>query len=86
MIATTVEVGTDPTLIVESSGKVHVPNKVRILNPTDNATVYVGGPDVTTATGFPIAAASTFDWDLIAEPLYGVVASETETVNVATRG
>lgn len=47
------------------------------------STVFLGGSDVTTATGFPIAAGEAFcdDLDMRDGELYGIVASGTQALN-----
>lgn len=52
-----------------------------------SATIYVGDSDVTTATGFPLAAGASLSLDLDpAESLYGVVASGTVEARVLEAG
>lgn len=51
------------------------------------ATVFVGGPDVTTAIGFPLAAGERMAFDLRrGDEIYGVVASGTVEVRVLEVG
>ena len=50
-------------------------------------TVYVGGPDVTSATGIPMPTGCSFSADLADnEDLYGVVASGTVPIRVLLGG
>jgi hypothetical protein len=52
------------------------------------ATVYIGGADVTTANGYPVAATSYgpgFDFS-ISDQLYGIVAAATSEVRVLESG
>lgn len=53
-----------------------------------SATVYLGDSDVTTATGFPLAAGSSmaFEFDVSKDALYGIVASGTVAVRVLETG
>jgi len=51
------------------------------------ATVYVGASNVTTATGFPLAASGTLSIDCDkAEGVYGIVATGTVSVNCLYQG
>lgn len=57
-------------------------NSLAIQN-TGASTVYIGGPSVTTGSGYPLAAGGQIGADLApGEDLYGVVASGTVTVAV----
>lgn len=53
--------------------------------PSGGSTVYVGGPDVTTANGYAVAAGTAVSIDLApGDVLYGIVASSTQAVRVLT--
>lgn len=53
------------------------------LHNSGSATVFVGPSDLTTSTGFPLAAGATVSMRLSpAEAIYGIVASGTEDVSV----
>jgi hypothetical protein len=63
--------------------------------PAAGQTVFVGGPDVTAATGYPYFAGTEHPVALDApgpvsgparEVLYGIVASATQAVNVLAQG
>jgi putative AlgH/UPF0301 family transcriptional regulator len=75
-----VSVGTTPTLLIDSDNinrQVHV-------HALSNTPVYLGGPDVSTTTGFLLEkddGASVIEIP-INEKLYAVVAAGTETVSV----
>lgn len=67
---------------------------VAIAVPTGGVTVYVGGPDVSTANGWPIAAGTAFSLDLNTPgPGYSdsadavwLVSGGTQNVNVLAAG
>lgn len=61
-------------IVAENTGRI----TVRIAN-TGNATVYLGGSDVTTANGFPLATNTSIELATTAA-IYGIVA--TGTINV----
>lgn len=75
-----VVVGTTPTLLIDSDNinrNVHV-------HALSNTAVYLGGPTVTTTTGFLLEkddGASVIEIP-INEKLYAVVATGTETVSI----
>lgn len=73
-----VTVTTSPTAILSNS-----PGPAIIKSSAD---VYLGGADVTTSTGFLLAAGDIIsDLELTpSETLYGIVASSTATVSVLT--
>lgn len=51
--------------------------------PAGGVTVFVGGPSVTAAAGFPVAAGSSLSVDLDNyEQLFGIVATGSQAVNV----
>jgi hypothetical protein len=52
---------------------------------TGGNTVYIGGPDLTTANGFPIVAGEVASIDVVNEPIYAITAS-TATLYVLRRG
>lgn len=67
---------------------------VAIAVPSGGSTVYVGGPSVTTATGFPLPGGSSWSFDLntpgpgysdAPDALY-LVAESTQNVNVIATG
>jgi hypothetical protein len=61
-------------------------SSVAVKAPTD-AALYVGGPGVTTSTGFPVEAGERATFDLQnRDVLYGVLAASTGTVNVLETG
>lgn len=85
MRARAVTVATTPTLIASGGARIS-PDQVIITVPTGGATVYVGAADVTTSTGFPVAAGGVFKWAMAGESIYGIVAASTQAVSVAERG
>lgn len=85
MRARAVTIAATPTLIASGGARIS-PDTVRIKVPTGGATVYVGDVNVTTSTGYPVAATETFQWEMAGESIYGVVASSTQAVAVAETG
>jgi hypothetical protein len=83
---------TQVVTVTTSATKLNLPDDTNMglsvaLYNSGAATVYVGGSAVTTANGFPLAAAGTLSIDLAAgEELYGIVASSTNTVSVLCQG
>jgi hypothetical protein len=61
---------------------------VVVQNPSDGASVYLGGPGVTsTSYGYEVVAGGDVGVDLLRnEALFAVVASGTKTVNVLRVG
>ena len=80
-----VAVGTTPTPLTPGadSDENGTYRDVALTNTDALATVYLGGPTVTTANGFPLEAGTgrAFDALSVTSPVYGIVA--TDTVNVA---
>lgn len=75
-----VSVGTTPTLICASTGN----QSGVVINNGAGAIVYLGGPNVTITTGFPIAVSSTATIPTnggVINKLYGVTSSGTSTVS-----
>lgn len=75
-----VAVTTTPTLICQVEGN----ETGTMINNGSGAIVYLGGPNVTTTTGFPLAISSTImvpTYGGANVKLYGVVASTGTTVS-----
>lgn len=73
---------TNITSGVTDSSDTTTGNSVAVQN-TGTQVVYIGGPGVTTGTGYPLAAGSQIGMDLAAgEDLYGIVAAGSVTVAV----
>lgn len=86
MRARQVTVASTATLIA-SGGTRMSPDHVIISVPTGGSTVYLGDASVNTSTlGFPVVAGASFTWPMAGESIYGIVASSTQTVNVAEVG
>lgn len=82
MLSVTVAVTTGATLLITPVGSGPDPQPVRIYNASD-ATVYVGGADVTTAIGIPVTSTGFIDFVFTSEDLlYGIAASGTKEVRV----
>ncbi len=75
-------VGATPTLLhsaVGSSGLYH--QALHVTNTDGLAAVFLGGPDVTSTTGFPLDAGKTLTMPLTAgEQLYAITAAGTVAV------
>ncbi len=84
--AAQVAVGTSATLLVAAdTDRVSAGQRVTTYAPTGQ--FYVGGPGVTTATGFLVPAGGSYSERLDpADTLYGIVASGTVTVHVIRAG
>ena len=83
---TAVSVGTDATSLSAASGHREV---LGFHVPTGGATVYIGGPGVTTTNGWPIVAGTAFmvtnDSGVVLAPdeeWYGIVAASTQDVRI----
>ena len=85
MRSRSVTIATTPTLIA-NGGSTITPDIARIQVPSGGATVFLGDASVTTSTGYAVAAGSSFEWPLVGESIYGVVAESTQAVIVAERG
>lgn len=59
-----------------------------VVSNTGSVTVYIGGPNVTTTSGIPLAAGGIFSDDglIPGDDYYGVVASGSSSVVVVQRG
>jgi hypothetical protein len=51
-----------------------------------SATIYVGGPGVTTSTGIPVAAGTGISFDYKYGEIYGIVAAATADVRILELG
>ena len=82
-----VTVGTTPTLLdTIGEGDDMAGSAVAVQN-AGAATIYLGADDVTTATGFPLAAGASMSFKLFGvEALYGIVASGTVDARVLEAG
>lgn len=70
------------TLLASGPSDTNSESDVLIYNESD-ATVYLGGSDVTTAIGFPVASGGTVGVVLrFRDELYGIVASGSKSVRV----
>ena len=78
---------TSPTAVASPTA-IHLNAKDRVGCSIANlsaVTVYLGGPTVTTSTGYPLAAGEKEAFDLaVGDVLYGTVGSSTATVAVIT--
>lgn len=68
-------------------GSVAYPAAAVISNPSGGQTVYLGGSDVNaTSLGWPLAAGSSIEVDLVGDILYGVTSTTSQTVYILRRG
>ena len=83
-VAKRVTVGTTPTLI--TTGVVGA-SWVYLHAPTGNNEIFIGGSDVTTATGMELPKGALNEiWLAEADKLYAIVASSTEVLMVFHSG
>ncbi len=84
-----IPVGTTATLLSGvDPGSGGAPNgQSLVLSNTGAATVFIGGPGVTTTTGYPVPAGAEYSLDLDGlETLFAIVATGTVTVAVLRTG
>ena len=67
------------------AGTVSYPAAAVVSNPSGGQTVYLGGITVDT-TGWPLAAGSSIEVDLVGDILYGVTSTTTQTLHILRRG
>ncbi len=81
-------VGTAPTLLAAApAGVTAGPVGWSYLSNGSGGTVYLGGPNVTSSNGAPLAASTTLPAFLFAgDSVYGCTASGTSTVGVLQTG
>lgn len=96
--ATVVTVAVTPTQLNQPQTDGAPGSSLAILVPAGGATVFIGGPTVTAATGWPITAGESLFLDLDersggavsavnpGEVVYAIVAASTQVVNVLSRG
>lgn len=96
-LARTVLVTNTPTLLTIPQADGVAGSSLAVQVPAGGATVFVGGPTVTAATGWPLAPGVPFFADIDErlggatfgdprEDLYGVVATGSQLVNELLRG
>lgn len=85
-MATSVQVALSTTPARLSGPAVGTYQSILVQAPAA-ATLYVGGSDVTSANGFPVAAGQSLAVDLLPhDELYGVLASGSGTASVLRLG
>lgn len=82
MLARKVTVGTSDTVVAEYGGTRLVPRTVTVSVPSGGATVYLGGPGLTAANGFPLEPGQSITINLLAEALHGIASGSPQDVNV----
>lgn len=82
MIATKPTVTTTATLVNSGLGVATIPRQIILSVPSGGSTVYVGGAAVTATDGFPVLAGGALAVELVNEPLYAIVASGTQAINI----
>lgn len=82
-------IGTTPVALVTGQDADFNPNyrDIAVTNSSD-ATVYLGGPDVTTTNGFPLPVGASLSFDQVAADAipYAIVATGTATLSVLELG
>ena len=75
-----------PTVVAIDATTSHIsyPSAGTLYNPGPN-TVFVGGPGVTSATGFTVPSGGIFQWEFHSEALYATCAT-TQIVSIIRRG
>lgn len=87
MDGTQVEVASgEATLVASNKGTATKPHAITLRVPSGGQTVYLGGPGVTDATGFPLEPGENISLDLVNEQLYAIVSSDTQILHRLQRG
>lgn len=82
-----VTVQTTATLILDGTSGSSVYERAAIVSvPSGGQTVFLGGPDVDATNGFPMAAGTSIELQVVNEGLYGIVGASTQAVNVLRSG
>lgn len=84
-----VSVTTTATLLSGADSDNVAGQSVFVTVPAAGQTVFLGGPGVTAANGYPVATGTSFPWQLElgnGEALYGIVAATTQAVSVLRSG
>ena len=84
MISHRPTVGGTTTTLVTPFHSAGYPMSAAIKNPGPG-TVFLGGPRVTTATGFPLETNEAITVDVVNEPIYAI-ATVTTTIYIFRRG
>jgi len=74
------------TASVIASGDESHPQTITVSVPAAGQTVFLGGSDVTAATGFPVATGTALPGIVVDGPLYAIVAATTQAVDVLAPG
>lgn len=85
ILSSQVVVGTTPlALVTPAYGGANDPYNAIVVN-SGPSIVYVGGPTVSVAQGFPLPVGAVFGVDLqVGDNLYGIVATGSQTVSLMT--
>lgn len=76
---------TTTATLVATGGNVTIPESVLVQNPVGAATtVYLGGPDVTSANGVAVIAGASISVDMVSDSLYAIVAAATGPQEIRT--
>lgn len=87
VLAASVTVGVTATQLSSPTDDNAAGHSLVVKVPAGGATVFVGGPGVTTTAGYPLAAGESFSADLTpGDALFGIVATGTQAVNVLRVG
>ncbi len=75
--------GTRELLYTSTSGHAEAPQSLLVYNNHATITIYVGGPDLTTANGMLVVAGASVSLDLIVgDEVYAIAASGTPEVRL----
>lgn len=86
MQAVVITITDDPTLIATGTGDANFPTAVALKVPTAAETLYLGGADVDTTDGYPVAAEGEITVNLRpGQALYGVVQTGPLPINTLVR-
>ena len=83
-VSASVTVSDEATALLAADDNIR---EVVIHSPTGGVTIYVGGSDVTTSNGLPVAAGASLSLKLPRNhEVYAIVASSTQAVKVLAIG
>ena len=87
VLAASVTVATTATLLSSSTDDSAYGHSLLVKVPAGGQTVFLGGSDVTSAAGYPLAAGESCAFDLgSGDVLYGIVAATTQALSVLRTG
>lgn len=72
--------------MISLGGSVGYATAAIIRNLSSGQTVYIGGPDVDTTQGFPLAAGEDLEVDIVGDIIYGVTSTTSCYLYIFRRG